>query len=83
MTNQILGITSYFNPHSRVGSDVFILLFLIIYSYFNPHSRVGSDYSQIVCIPELVNLNANSRVGREQRPGMILYPYKISIHTPA
>ena len=33
----------YFNPRSRVGSDVFTVSFSVIVPYFNPRSRVGSD----------------------------------------
>ena len=42
-----INIKKYFNPRSRVGSDLFKFSPLIIWYNFNPRSRVGSD-SQIL-----------------------------------
>ncbi len=36
-------LTIYFNPRSRVGSDIFSWCTSIISQHFNPRSRVGSD----------------------------------------
>ena len=37
------GRIKHFNPHSRVGSDVYNCFLVMNNLYFNPHSRVGSD----------------------------------------
>ena len=57
--------TGYFNPHSREGSDVFGLSFVVFEINFNPHSREGSDIALDVPLMSIVNFNPHSREGSD------------------
>ncbi len=56
---------TYFNPHSRVGSDNINRLWWMHGSNFNPHSRVGSDPARSVTTCLIKYFNPHSRVGSD------------------
>ena len=60
-----INIKKYFNPRSRVGSDVFAQMERELTADFNPRSRVGSDQSDTLVLVALLNFNPRSRVGSD------------------
>ena len=76
---------TYFNPHSREGSDSCSRKSLKIYCNFNPHSREGSD--GVICAWRRTkiekNFNPHSAKGVTFVKTFLRYILEISIHTAA
>ena len=43
-------VSTYFNPHSRTGSDGLTGRSLFVRLNFNPHSRTGSDCTSFILV---------------------------------
>ena len=75
---------TYFNPHSRVGSDNINRLWWMHGSNFNPHSRVGSDRRHHnLCSGSYKFQSTLPRGERRGRCWKARLRLLISIHTPA
>ena len=73
----------YFNPHSRVGSDLDNINAQTLITNFNPHSRVGSDVTVASEFSPNFYFNPHSRVGSDKEDEVDNDKIEISIHTPA
>ena len=56
---------TYFNPHSREGSDLKANNIVYGPANFNPHSREGSDVSAINSVKREIDFNPHSREGSD------------------
>ncbi len=74
---------SYFNPHSREGSDVLSEVTGTIKEDFNPHSREGSDSSCIATYKLMIISIHTPAKGVTHYGGRGIKMCDISIHTPA
>ena len=57
----IIEDTIYFNPRSRVGSDLMLSGLLSYLHHFNPRSRVGSD-SQVDYVASVESISIHAPV---------------------
>ena len=73
----------YFNSRSRVGSDISLLVFLIVESDFNSRSRVGSDIKYYNETDGLSVISIHAPVwGATTSSQVSWYLIVISIHAP-
>ena len=73
-----------FNPRSRKGSDLFVLLPYSRRTYFNPRSRKGSDLRDANKITKRVPISIHAPARGATRYSLIYYACSsISIHAPA
>ena len=74
---------TYFNPRSREGSDVTVIVACAIPDYFNPRSREGSD-SIITAIVQYIAISIHAPA-RGATPALTQSTrwQTISIHAPA
>ena len=75
---------NYFNPRSREGSDMHLILILLILTYFNPRSREGSDqnYTHVAGI-DGISIHAPARGATVCTHMAWSSIHQISIHAPA
>ena len=64
-------ISCDFNPHSREGSDLNIMLASAKNKNFNPHSREGSDGFRLGTWIQTLNFNPHSREGSDRFMGTV------------
>ena len=76
-------LSYYFNPRSREGSDLRLLLQSLLHSYFNPRSREGSDSDKPLKKVLIDDFNPRSREGSDYNVVSVVVGASISIHAPA
>ena len=74
---------SCFNPRSREGSDVLIVVCFFYFQCFNPRSREGSDVDESMYIAYSRCFNPRSREGSDSLRKKFKSAVKVSIHAPA
>ena len=71
---------TYFNPHSREGSDRISMVEHGFRTNFNPHSREGSDYTGTREKQRIVDFNPHSREGSDRNFIQKLQTFLFHLH---